>query len=285
MRALAAGVLTITAALLAPSIASAQQPPQPGTTRELRGQLGASFNNAGLQNTLELSWMRPIGTSTHPLLSGARVGAGIVHALTPTQMKLGGWLQYSPLAILDIRAGVDPSVYFGTFNSLQGFDSYADPFDTAAREVRGGGKPGYSTRLYLSSTLKMKVGPIVAAATGDLESWRSNAATEYFYEPTRDTLLKSRRDGLVAASAVVMYQHAMGEGTLSLGGLFTHARVWDAPGNDVEKLGVIAIREFAGGHFRLPRPRLTLVVSRYLEDPSKQGEWSAAAAIGFSSRR
>ena len=285
MRVRAAGVLTLTTALLAPSPASAQQPPAE-TVRELRGQLGASINNAGLQNTLELSWMRGISRSTHPLLSGAQVGGGVVHALTPTQMRLGAWFQYSPLSVLDIRAGFDPSVYFGTFNSLQGFDSYADPFDTDTRKARGGGKAGYSTRLYVSSTLKMKAGPIVASATGDLESWRSNASSAYFYEPTRDTLLKTRRDGLGAMSAVLMYQHGMGEGTFSVGALYAGSRVFDAPeSNSVEKLGAIAIREFGGERFGLPRPRLTLVVARYLEDPSKQGEWTAAAAIGFSSRR
>lgn len=284
MRVRAAGILALTAASLAPSIAFAQQPP-PETVRELRGQLGASINNAGLQNTLELSWMRRINRSTHPLLSGAHLAGGVVHALTPTQMRFGAWLQYSPLSIIDIRAGFDPSVYFGTFDSLQGFDSYADPFDSDSRQARGGGKAGYSTRVFASSTLKMKVGPMVASATTDFESWRSNASGEYFYEPTRDTLLKTRRDGLAATSAVLMYQHGIGEGMLSVGGLFTASRVWDAPANDVDKLGVIAIREFAGERFNLPRPRLTLLVARYLEHPAKQGEWTAAAAIGFSSRK
>ncbi|MEX2272652.1 MAG: hypothetical protein WD690_14360 [Vicinamibacterales bacterium] len=178
VRRVAAASLLFTA-LAAP--ASAQQPE---TSRELRGQLWASINSAGLQNTLELSWTRPASTSTHPLLAGAHFGAGIVHALTPTQMRLGGWVEYSPLSILDVRAGVDPSVYFGTFNSLQGFDAYADPFDTDARKARA-----------------------------------------------------------------------------------------------------IAIREFAGSRFGLPRPKLTLVVARYLDDPSKEGQWTVAAAIGFRSRR
>lgn len=281
----AAAVLIFTAALFLPATSLAQQAQQPETTRELRGQLGASINNAGLQNTLELSWMRGASKSTHPLLSGAHVGAGVVHALTPTQMRLGAWAEYSPLSILDIRAGVDPSVYFGTFNSLQGFDSYADPFDTDARKARAGGKPGYSTRTYLSSTLKMKAGPIVASATTDFERWRSNASSEFFYEPTRDTILESSGDRVAVVNAVLMYQRAMGEGTLSAGPLFTATRVHGAPLNDVSKVGAIAIREFARARFGLPRPKVTLVVARYLDDPSKDGQWTAAAAIGFRSRK
>lgn len=270
--------------LIVPAVASAQQP-QPETSRELRGQVGASYNNAGLQNTLELSWLRPATASTHPLLAGAHFGAGIVHALTPAQMRLGGWVQYSPLSIIDIRAGVDPSVYFGTFNSLQGFDSYGDPFDTDARKARAGAKAGLSMRTYVAPTVKLKAGPIVASATAELEWWRSNAGGDFFYEPMRDTLLKSAGDRMMSTTGVVMYQKAMGEGTLSAGVLHTTVRVFDAPLNDIQKLGAIAIREFTGSRFGLPRPKLTLIVARYLDDRSKHGQWAAAAAIGFRSRR
>jgi len=239
--------------ILAPTADAWAQPRE--ASREVRGQLGVSINNAGLQNVIEVSWMRPASASTHPLLAGARFGAGIVHALTPAQTRLGGWLEYSPLSFLDIRAGIDPSVYFGTFNSLQGFDSYSDAFDTDAREARGGGRAGYSTRAYVAPTLKMKIGPIVASATAEMEWWRSNAEREFFYEPTRDTLLKSAGDRMLATAAVLMYQHSIGRG------------------------------EFSGPRFGLPHPRLTLVVARYLDDPSKEGQWTAAAAVGFRSRR
>jgi hypothetical protein len=270
--------------LAVPSVALAQQP-QPEASRELRGQLGASYNNAGLQNTLEWSWLRPVTSSTHPLLAGAHFGAGIVHALTPTQTRLGGWVQYSPLSILDIRAGVDPSVYFGTFNSLQGFDSYEDLFDTDARKARAGAKAGLSLRTYVAPTVKLKAGPIVASATAEIEWWRSNAEGDFFYEPTRDTLLKSAGDRMMSSTGVVMYQKAMEDGTLSIGALHTTARVSDAPLNDIQKLGAIAVRELGGSRFGLPRPKLTLIVARYLADRSKDGQWTAAAAIGFRSRR
>jgi hypothetical protein len=267
-----------------PSVALAQQP-QSETSRELRGQLGASYNNAGLQNTLEWSWLRPTTASTHPLLAGAHFGAGIVHALTPTQTRLGGWVQYSPFSILDIRAGVDPSVYFGTFNSLQSFDSYEDPFDTDTRKARAGAKAGLSMRTYVAPTVKLKAGPIVASVTAEIEWWRSNAEGDFFYEPTRDTLLKSAGDRMMSTTGIVMYQTAMGEGTLSIGALHTSARVSGAPLNDIQKLGAIAVREFGASRFGLPRPKLTLIVARYLDDRSKDGQWTAAAAIGFRSRR
>ena len=34
----------------------------------------------------------------------------------------------------------------------------------------------------------------------------------------------------------------------------------------------------------LPNARLTMVVAKYLEDPSKEGQWTVAMAVGFRTR-
>jgi len=86
--------------------------------------------------------------------------------------------------------------------------------------------------VYVAPALKAKAGPIVAALTAEREWWRSNARAVYFYEPTRDTLLRS----------------------------------------------------FTAMHFRLPHPKITLIVARYLSDRSKEGQWTAAA-VGFRTRK
>lgn len=256
-----------------------------GARREVRGQVGASINNAGLQNTLDVSWAWPATRSHHPLLSGAHIATGITNVLTPTQAKLGSWIEYAPLSILDLRAGIDPSVYFGTFDSLMSYGSYDQPFDSDYRKSLGGAKAGVSTRAYLSPTLKFKAGPIVASAGAEFEWWRSSADGEFFYEPTRDTVLRSTGDRLITTTSVLMYQWTTGASSWSVGGLHTLARVSDAPGNRIQKLGAVAVKQFGSAHFGLPQPRLTLLVARYLDDPSKQGQWTAAIAVGFRKGR
>lgn len=279
------GLLAGCLALAVPALAQAQTSAPDGVRREVSGQLGASINNAGLQNTIGVSWTWPIASSDHPLLKGAHIAAGISNALTPAQARLGGWIEFSPLSLLDIRVGFDPSAYFGTFNALQGFDSYADPFDKDARDARGGASAGTGSRTYIGGTLKLKAGPIAAATSADFEAWRSNASSPMFYEPTRDTLLASGGDGLVNATNVVMYQRPLTSGTVSAGLIHHLTSVFDAPaGNRIQKLGVIGIREFEGTRFRLPNARVTAILSRYLEDPWKKGEWTAALAVGFRTR-
>ena len=49
----------------------------------LRGQLGASINNAGAQVSLDASRQRPLSRSRHPLLADAHVGIGGTVAFTP----------------------------------------------------------------------------------------------------------------------------------------------------------------------------------------------------------
>jgi hypothetical protein len=269
--------------LVASPVSSAAQPAEAG--RSVTGQAGASINNPGVQTTLEVSWLRPLSTSTHPLLAGAHLAAGAVHTLTPAQTRVGGWVQYAPLSMFVLRAGVDPSVYFGTFNSLQGYDRYDEAFDSDTRKGRAGAEPGVSLRAYVAPSLKMKAGPFVASAGAELEWWRANADQEFFYEPTRDTLLKSGGDRIIRTTAVVMYRRALDSGSLAVGPIHTTSRVPDARHNDVRKVGVLAVREYGGRRFGLPRPALTLMAGRYLADPSKDGQWTAAAAIGFTAKR
>jgi hypothetical protein len=253
-----------------------------GPRREVRGQLGASINNLGLQNSLDMSWTWPVSDSLNPLLSGAHISVGATHALTPAQMRLGGWFEYSPLSILDVRAGIDPSAYFGTFNSLMSFDAYTDPFDSDTRDVRGRSQAGAAGRAYVSPTVKLQAGALVMSASADVEWWKSNAPGAFFYEPTRDTLLKSSGDRMVTTTSVVLYQRKLGSGgTLSAGGIHMLSNVFDAPANRIQRVGVVAIREYSSPRFHLPHPRVTAAVTYYVDDPSKQGQVSGALAVGF----
>jgi hypothetical protein len=55
--------------------------------------------------------------------------------------------------------------------------------------------------------------------------------------------------------------------------------------NQIQRLGIVAIRQFGGRFLGFAKPSFTGSLSRYLDDPSKRGEWTAALAIGFSLNR
>jgi hypothetical protein len=263
-----------------------EAPAEPGRRRELSETLAASVNNLGLQNVLELSWRRPLSASRNPLLSGAHTAFGVSHTLTPSYTRVGAWAQVSPLSVLDLRVGVEPTAYFGTFHSLMSFDSYGDSFTNDARDQRGGAGFGTAGRVYLSPTLKMKAGPVVAVAGADFEWWRSDARGPLFYEPARDTLLKASGDQLLSTSSVLLYERALGpRGQLAGGLIHQLTYVYAAPANKIQRLGVLVVRQFGARRFGLRRPRLLATVGYYLDDPSKKHQVSAAIALGFKSIR
>jgi len=271
-----------------PVVAAAQAPPPgepaqpPSLQRVVRWQLGGSVNEPGLQNTLEVSWSRPLSRSSHPLLADAHLSAGLVSVTTPAQARLGGWIECSPLSILDIRAGIEPSVYFGTFNSVLSFAAYSDPYDRATREARDDQTSATGSRAYVAPALKLKAGRLVARIGAEFERWSSSAKGPLFYEPTRDTLLKTGGDYLMTLTTVVMYQHDyQSAGLLSGGIIHEMTHVFDAPANRSQRLGLIGIREFGSPRVLLPHFRVTAVVWRHLEDPSKRNQWGGVLAIGF----
>ena len=261
--------------------APAVRVPNASVTREIRGQLGASVNNLGLQHTLDIVWTKPASSSAHPLFSGAHLAVAVSSAVTPALARVGGWIEYAPLSIVTVRAGLEPAAYFGTFNALKSIDGYDAPFDGDTLGAMDG-EPGRGLRAYVTPSLQARVGPIAARVSADVEHWRAWTDGRVFYEPTRDTVVRSRGDWLLNASAVATYQHDFEHGGFaSAGVLFATVRVFDAPQNEVRRLGGVAIREFARPHLGLPHLRLTALVWRYLEDPWKRGEWGAAAAIGY----
>ena len=249
--------------------------------REVRHQLGAAVNNAGLQAVTELAWRWPSGASAHPLRRGAHTAVGVVHVLTPSMDRVGGWLQWAPLSILSVRAGVEPAVYFGTFHSVQTFPGYDAPFDADTRSTGAAGRRAVGLRSYVSPAIQARIGPVAFRTTADVEWWRVGLAGPRYYEPARDTLLATRGDALLNMTSVAMYQHERPGGGTSAGGVLHHLmRVFDAPQNRVQRLGLIGVHEFSGRPLQLPPLTLTATAWRYLDDPSKRDEWGAAASLG-----
>lgn len=274
-----------TAAQPAPS-GPAEPVAAPAVTTEVRTQVGTSYNNAGLQQSLEWSRRRLLRPGTGPMTADAHVSFGSQVAVSPSYARAGLWGQYAPLSLITVRVGVEPAQYFGTFDSLMSFERQDDAFDTDSRKARGGAASGRVLRIYATPTLRFRVGPLVAMASGDVERWASSAEGPWFYEPTRDTALKSTGASVLASRTIVMYEHVTGAGTrLGLGAIHTDQQVNRRHLNRVQRLGAITTIQSEGRWRWLRRPTVNLLVARYLDDPSKDGELYAALTIATTLRR
>lgn len=276
-------------------VAAVAQPPATGptafepaspVTTELRTQFGASYNNPGLQQSIEWSKRRLTRPGAGPLTADAHVSFGSQAVLSPSYARVGVWAEYAPLSILSLRLGAEPSQFFGTFDSLMSFDRQDAAFDNDTRRERGGAASGRVVRLYATPTVRVRAGHVVALASGDIERWYSSSAGPWFYEPTRDTLLESRGSNVAASRVVVIYEHVTAAGArLGLGGIHTFQEVDRRKLNEVQRLGVISTLQSNGRWRFLNRPALTVIAARYLEDPSKDGGYFAAVTVATTLRR
>jgi hypothetical protein len=88
-----------------------------------------------------------------------------------------------------------------------------------------------------------------------------------------------------SSTCAVLYESPVAQGGFSAGVMHSCTRVDDASLNQIQRLGGIFIRQFEGQILGIARPSVTGLVWRYMDDPSKRGEWAAAMAIGFSLNR
>lgn len=273
--------VTLSAALILGAAVPA--PASSAPLREMRNTLGASVNLLGLQNNFECSWTWKLGRPSNPLLSGAHVAVGLNDSLSPAYNRLGGWVEVSPLSVVDLRVGWEPAVYFGTYASLLEFTGYDDEYDQDTRKARNPGSfAGMASRLYFAPTLKLKLGRLIAVGSAEIESWRAGGDTTFFYEPTRDVILRSAGDSLFASTALLLWEvPTENGGSWLFGPVHNRVDVPDAPGNRIDRIGAVVIRDLAERRFGVGHPTVILNVQYYITDRYKEGELTAVLAVRF----
>ena len=256
-----------------------------GPQRRLTNTLGAALNPIGLQDQLTLSWRWGLSRSKNPLLSDAHVALGVSNNFSPAYERLELWAELSPLSILDVKAGLEPVFYFGTFGHLVAFPSYDSDFGKDAREaIKDGAVSRTGIRYHFSPTLKMKLGRVIARTGAEFEWWRVDGPGEFFYEPMRDTLLASDGDALMTLSSQLFYEFASGAGGKKLlAGLFHDSiDVYDAPENRRQRLGPLVLWTLGARRFGVGEPTGIGSVFYYLQDRSKEGDLGGFVALSFT---
>lgn len=266
--------LILKAAVVALLLLGGPVGPATAMERELRGGLGLQGNPLGVRAEVEASWKWPLSRSPNPLVKGAHVAIGISDQITPASNQTQLWLQVSPLAIFDLRAGVTGIAYFGTFGNLVGFGGYDRDFTDETRKARSNeAVSGVGRRFHISPALKFRAGRLSMRASADFESWNlKDAPGTVFYEPNRGTLLDSAGDTLVSGSNMVLLDVSRNRGEkLRIGVLHDYLKVWDAPRNSRQRLGPLALMKLGKRRFGGRDPMVSLAVLKYLEAPNRSG--------------
>ncbi len=255
--------------------------------REVRSGLGAQLNPAGLRFEFGVSWKWRLFSSTSALLDGAHLAVGVTDQLSPAYNRLEGWLELSPLSILDLRAGAEGVGYFGTFGNLVGFPGYDSDFSDDAREaIDDFAVARVGRRLYVSPALKFRAGRLSFRAVADFEWWKvDDAPREVFYEPFRGTLLDADGDALVSGSNVLLFDVSRSRSErVRIGAYHDYLNVWDAPQNRRQRLGALGLIRLGDRLFGQREPVVYLAVLDYFDAPNRSGI-SAFVAITLGGPR
>lgn len=243
------------------------------------------MNPIGVQDLLTLGWRWRLTESPNPLLSDAHFAAGVTSNFSPAYERVEMWAEISPLSVLDLKAGLEPVFYFGTFGHLSSFASYDADFSREAREaVKESAVSRTGMRYHFSPTFKIKLGRVAGITGAQLEWWRIDGPGEFFYEPMRDTLLDSDGDSSLLLASQLFYEVARGPGKRQvLAGLF-HDRlaVSGAPRNNRQRLGPILVWTLGDRRLGMREPTVIASVFSHLRDPSKDGQVGAFLALSMA---
>lgn len=246
--------------------------------RDVRETVGFSLNLIGLQNAFDLTWTWKLNQSENPLLSGAHFTIGLSDYLSPSFQRVGGWVEFSPLSILDFRVGVEPAYYFGTFGSVIGFADYNGLYSEDERDRRAGERlAAFAGRAYFSPTFKIKVGHVIFASSAEFELWKAQnperiSGGTFFYEPARDTLIDGNGDFVITASSILLYEFLFPHQRTLLAGfvhdLLSLPNLSGEPDNDNQRqtLGLLAVYSLGDKFLGLHRPQVISKAFYYIKD-------------------
>jgi hypothetical protein len=242
------------------------------------------LNPLGIQGAFDVSWTKSTKGSDALLFKDAHIAAGLSSKLTPAFERVGAWFEYAPLSVLDLRAGVEPVYYFGTYKVFLPFARASARFDDDVIEARvKEAASGFAGRVYFAPTVKARAGSVVARVRAELSWWRAQGKGEpYFYEPAWDTLIKATGSTVLTVEALALREFKRGgEKTLLLGPVYDLTSVSNASVNRKQDIAVLAVWSKAGRFHALKDPAIAAKFIYFLQDPWRRHEPAAQLAFVF----
>jgi hypothetical protein len=212
--------------------------------------LGVTSWRTGVQADLRYGVRLPLFEQEgNPLLQGTGLKALGTLALTPSYLRAGGRLSFSPLAIFDVHVHGGLDRYFGNFDTLVGYDHPgANPGSTEeiAQMVESSGNraAGGGFHVGAQAVIKLKVGPVVLLSSLDVVHWNENAEVDgdWFFEREKEVLLRFGGDQSLDGNVLVLYQHDLSETRWIRAGSFTTLRGGLGSGDRVLRSGLLLSR-------------------------------------------
>ena len=266
-------------------LASENAPPKAG--QHCAGQEGSHLvwhqllvgriNPLGIEHSGRFGVCTPLIERPGILFSRTNVEVGAVHQLAPAYGHLGGYLQITPLSLLQLRAELSALRYWPFPVNRSGYfplESYQDEHepDVLTYEIAEHAQ-GMNVNLIASPRFRVPMGPValVGLDVFSFEYWAVGDAP-YYVNPRRELVL-ARRDKLIANEAMLMAEIPLTDGlNLRVGGYDALAY---GIGSEVvnNSVGGLAMVNWPEAHAALRNLTPFLRMGAYTHHPFREGQF------------
>ncbi len=248
----------------------------------LQTDIAAQTNPEGLLLSLGGFRRRIMATDRELGIPSSYLQAGIGIGSTPAYGRASVHAEWLAAVFTKIRVQYDFYRFYGTNTSLLSFPSGKASFGRSeVKALEGTEEAGSGSRFLIRPTLYAKAGPLLIMNQTDIAYFHFSGRGPYFLEWTYETLLKDG-DYLIENRTNFLYEIMKGPGEVSLlAGPYYEFMHTAAADLERQRAGVMAYwvpREAMGP---LKRPRFFAQVGYYIQDRNREGEYTAAAGMGF----
>lgn len=158
----------------------------------LANSFGGRINPEGFSNTISAAYHYYYSASDSILFGNNHVGFALTDTISPATNAIGGYIEFEPVAVFNLRVQYEYLNYFGVFTAIASFpDKNSDYSDSVLDFISENDKARFSTgtHLMVQPTFQFMYKRIVAMDTVSFE-WFNVDVDNFFYEPSNDTLMK-----------------------------------------------------------------------------------------------
>ena len=279
-RSVYCGVLALICMASVPAMSAQNENASPGNFG-LEADIGAAYNPTALDFSADVWYRYVYQYEDAPLWDGLFVQGGGQASINAAYGQLGVYVEWLPVAVLQLHAQIDRYFFFGQNGALLSFaDKHAAFGDHVLNARRGLEVTGQANRLLLQPTLQATLGRYTVSNETRFAFYTFESPGNYFWEPEYDTLLR-KNDRLVAneTSLLRTFTLALRNGTITLGPYYEIVYTFGAA-LERRRLGIAFNFEPTANH---RQPHYYFQAGINLRDRNRDGQFyfSGGVGVGF----
>ena len=238
----------------------------------------------GASYAAELHYRYYFSDSDNILWQNSHIGFGVGDSISPATNSAGAFIEFEPLAILNVRLQYEYMHFFGEFTALLNFpDKDSDYSDDVLDDLQDDDEAEWASGHHYSvkPTFQAMYKRFVLLNMASFD-WYDIDKDNYFYLPTDDILVKTD-DYMFTNSTiagVIFWKRSESEMAI-LGSRYTYMRV-DSTNRQRQELDGVLVWMMGDNKWFMDKPTLMLAAGGYLEDRYREQDAFVGGIFSFN---